>query len=48
MHSIRSTDSELFFYLALTFGLQDDPPQAVERAVGFIEEVKSTDRRFAR
>lgn len=32
-----STDSELFFYLALTFGLQDDPPRAVERAVGFIE-----------
>ncbi|MEM8679837.1 MAG: class II glutamine amidotransferase, partial [Planctomycetota bacterium] len=32
-----STDSELFFYLALTFGLQDDPPQAVERAVGLIE-----------
>jgi glutamine amidotransferase len=33
-----STDSELFFYLALTFGLQDDPPSAVERAVGLIEE----------
>jgi glutamine amidotransferase len=32
-----STDSELFFYLALTFGLQDDPPTAVERAVGLIE-----------
>jgi glutamine amidotransferase len=32
-----STDSELFFYLALTFGLQDDPPSAVERAVGLIE-----------
>lgn len=32
-----STDSELFFYLALTFGLQDDPPAAVERAVGLIE-----------
>jgi glutamine amidotransferase len=34
-----STDSELFFYLALTFGLQDDPPAAVERAVGLIEDV---------
>ena len=34
-----STDSELFFYLALTFGLQDDPPAAVARAVGLIEEV---------
>jgi len=33
-----STDTELFFYLALTFGLEDDPPSAVERAVGFIEE----------
>jgi predicted glutamine amidotransferase len=34
-----STDSELFFHLALTFGLQDDPPTAVARAVGLIEEV---------
>lgn len=33
-----STDSELFFFLALTFGLEDDPSGAVERAVGFIEE----------
>jgi predicted glutamine amidotransferase len=33
-----STDSELFFYLALTFGLRDDPPSAVARAVAFIEE----------
>jgi predicted glutamine amidotransferase len=34
-----STDSEAFFFLALTFGLEDDPPTAVERAVGFIERV---------
>jgi predicted glutamine amidotransferase len=34
-----STDSELFFYLALTFGLREDPPAAVARAVGLIEEV---------
>jgi predicted glutamine amidotransferase len=34
-----SADTEVFFYLALTFGLQDDPPAAVEAAVGFIEEV---------
>jgi predicted glutamine amidotransferase len=34
-----STDSEVFFYLALTMGLEDDPPGAVERAVGFIEHV---------
>jgi glutamine amidotransferase len=33
-----STDSELFFYLALTLGLEDDPPAAVGRAVGLIEE----------
>ena len=33
-----STDSEVFFFLALTLGLEDDPPGAVERAVGFIEE----------
>lgn len=34
-----STDSEAFFFLALTFGLEDDPPAAVARAVGFIEHV---------
>ena len=34
-----STDSEVFFYLALTLGLEDDPPGAVERAVGLIEQV---------
>ena len=32
-----STDSELFFYVALTLGLEDDPPSAVARAVGLIE-----------
>ena len=32
-----STDSEALFYLALTFGLQDDPLGALERAVGFVE-----------
>jgi len=34
-----STDSEIFFHLALTFGLVEDPPSAVARAVGLIEEV---------
>ena len=34
-----STDSEAFFFLALTMGLEDDPPAAVEGAVGFIEHV---------
>jgi glutamine amidotransferase len=34
-----STDSEVFFFLALTLGLEDDPPAAVARAVGLIEAV---------
>jgi predicted glutamine amidotransferase len=34
-----SADSEMLFYLALTFGLEEDPPSAVERMVGFVEEV---------
>jgi predicted glutamine amidotransferase len=34
-----STDSETFFFLALTLGLEDEPPAAVERAVGLIEDV---------
>jgi predicted glutamine amidotransferase len=34
-----STDSEALFFLALTFGLTDDPPAAVARAVGLVEEV---------
>jgi glutamine amidotransferase len=33
-----STDSEVLFHLALTFGLQEDPVLALERAVGFVEE----------
>jgi predicted glutamine amidotransferase len=37
-----STDSEALFYLALTFGLVDDPFDAVARAVGFVEEVGRT------
>lgn len=36
-----SSDTEAFFFLALTFGLEHDPPSAVQRAVGFIEEVCS-------
>jgi predicted glutamine amidotransferase len=32
-----STDTEVFFHLALTMGLENDPPGAVARAVGFIE-----------
>lgn len=37
-HIEGSTDSELFFYLALTFGLSQDPDRAVSEAVHFIEE----------
>jgi predicted glutamine amidotransferase len=36
---VGSTDSELMFYLALTFGLRDEPVRAVERMVGFVESV---------
>jgi len=32
-----STDSELMFYLALTFGLADDAPTAVARMAGLVE-----------
>lgn len=34
-----STDSELMFHLALTFGLEDDPFGGLARMAGFIEEV---------
>jgi predicted glutamine amidotransferase len=33
-----TTDSELLFHLALTFGLMDDPLPALERMAGFVEE----------
>jgi len=33
------TDSEILFHLALSFGLLDDPPAAVARAVGLVESV---------
>jgi predicted glutamine amidotransferase len=32
-----STDSELLFYLALTFGADNDPVTALERVAGFVE-----------
>jgi glutamine amidotransferase len=34
-----STDSELMFYLALTFGLREEPIAAVEKMAGFVEAV---------
>lgn len=36
-----STDSEVMFYLALTFGLDQEPIQALERMAGLIEGVAS-------
>jgi glutamine amidotransferase len=33
-----TTDSEVMFHLALTFGLQHDPVQALSRMAGFIEK----------
>ncbi len=34
-----TTDTEVMFHLALTFGLADDPVTAVEKMIGFIEDV---------
>jgi glutamine amidotransferase len=34
-----TTDSEVLFFLALTFGLDSDPPAAVARAVGLVEQI---------
>jgi glutamine amidotransferase len=34
-----SADSEVLFHLALSFGLEDDPPAALERMAGFVESV---------
>ena len=39
-----STDSELLFYLALTLGLEDDPPGAVGRMVGLVEDLAHVTR----
>lgn len=40
-HIEGSTDSEMLFFLALTFGLEDDPVRGVARAVGFVEDLAS-------
>jgi glutamine amidotransferase len=34
-----SADSEVLFFLTLTLGLEDDPPEAVAQALGIVEEV---------
>jgi predicted glutamine amidotransferase len=36
-HIEGTTDSELLFFLALTFGLEDEPLPALERMAGFVE-----------
>jgi predicted glutamine amidotransferase len=39
-HEIHGqTDTEALFFLALTFGLEGDPPAAVAQAIGFVEQV---------
>ncbi len=35
---LGTTDSEVMFYLALTFGLEHDPLRGLARMVGFVEE----------
>jgi predicted glutamine amidotransferase len=37
-HILGTTDSEVMFYVALTFGLETDPLGALARMAGFIEE----------
>ncbi len=34
-----TTDSEVMFFLALTFGLESEPVEAVQRMAGFVEDV---------
>ena len=36
---VGSTDSEVLFFLALSFGLERDPPAAVACAAGFVEKI---------
>ena len=37
-HLAGQTDTEILFHLALSFGLEEDPPAAVARAIGFVED----------
>jgi predicted glutamine amidotransferase len=32
-------DTEVMFYLALTLGLEDDPPEAIARMIGLVEQI---------
>jgi predicted glutamine amidotransferase len=36
---VGSADSEVLFFLALTYGLEDDPPAAIARTIGLVEHV---------
>lgn len=36
---LGTTDSEVMFHLALTFGLEKDPPQALARMAGLVEKI---------
>ena len=38
-HIQGQADTEVLFFLALSFGLEADPAAAVEQAIGFVEEV---------
>ena len=37
-------DTEVLFFLALTLGLEDDPPIAIEQAIGLVETVAEPSR----
>ena len=37
-HILGTTDSEVMFYLALTFGLESDPLAVLARMAGFVEQ----------
>lgn len=37
-HVLGTTDSEAFFHLALTYGLERDPVEAIGRGIRFVEE----------
>src|SRR5690606_41295599 len=39
-HIEGSTDSETMFYLALTLGLEEDPPAPVARMAGLVERTR--------
>jgi len=39
-----TTDSERMFFLAITFGLLDDPPAALRRMIEFLEELRAEER----